>query len=99
MRASIEKLSETIRNQPHLDEGEKEGLLAQLAEIEAEVTSPETSDDIREVEEIVRRVADAAEEPSFFDQIEESLLRLEASFPKTAATLGRIGHVLSRMGI
>ncbi len=99
MRASIEKLSETIRNQPHLDEGEKAELLAQLAEIESEVESPETSDDTSEVEELVRRAAEAADAPSFSEQIEESLLRLEASFPKTAATLGRIGHVLSRMGI
>lgn len=99
MRDSIEKLSEQIRNQPHLDETEKAELLAQLAEIEAEVRSPETPEDTSEVEAIVRRAADEAEGQSFSDQIEEGLLRLEASFPTTAAALGRVAHVLSRMGI
>ena len=99
MRASIEKLSEQIRNQPHLDEDEKRDLLAQLAEIEVEVTSPDTPADTSEVEEIVRRAAEEAEGQSFSEQIEEGLLRLEASFPTTAAALGRVAHVLSRMGI
>ncbi len=99
MRASIDKLSEQIRNQPHLDESEKRDLLAQLAAIEEEVQSPETPEDTSEVEEIVRRAAEEAEGQSFSDQIEEGLLRLEASFPTTAAALGRVAHVLSRMGI
>lgn len=100
MRASIEKLSEKIQNHPHLNDEEKRELLAQLAEVEEEVVSPETSDDTAEVEELVRRAAaEADEEQSFSEQMEEALLRLEANFPKTAAAIGRVGHVLSRMGI
>ncbi len=98
MRSSIEKLSEQIRNQPHLDESEKEELLALLSEIEEE-THDATPEKASPAKDLVRLTAEGVEKQSIPGQWEESLLRLEATYPRTAAALGRIGHVLSRMGI
>lgn len=96
MRASIEKLSDHIRNQPHLDEAEKEELLLLLSEIETEVDAG--SGDLHPVKASVRLAADTHPQ-SLPGQLEENLLKIEATYPKTAAALGRIADVLSRMGI
>jgi hypothetical protein len=99
MRASIEKLSAHIQSQPHLDALEKEELLQLLADIESEVQADASGDpDLYPVRESMDLTADSAPE-SLPTQLEENLLKIEATYPKTAAALGRIADVLSRMGI
>lgn len=102
MRASIEKLSEQIRNQPHLDEGEKEELLSLVSGIQSEVETKIDDADAAEshpVKEAVDFAVEGAEAQSIHEQLEDSLLKLEASYPTTVSALNRIAHVLSRMGI
>lgn len=100
MRKSIDKLAARIEDHPSLKKDQKEELLALLAEIEAEV---EAADDETEgagsVEAAVKLTSAGAEEPSLPEQLEDSLIKLEVTYPKTAAALGRIASVLSRMGI
>lgn len=96
MRASIEKLSDHIRKQPHLDDSEKDELLQLLSEIESEVDAG--AGDPHPVKTSVQLAADVHPQ-SLPGQLEENLLKIEATYPKTAAALGRIADVLSRMGI
>ncbi len=100
MRSSIDTLSNQIKNQPNLSEAEKLELLSLIAEIESE-TGPvdEGDDDEHPVKVAVRQASTDLEQESFSEQLEASLLKLEASYPKTAAAMGRIGNVLARMGI
>ncbi|MCB1077260.1 MAG: DUF4404 family protein [Verrucomicrobiae bacterium] len=98
MRDSIEKLTAHIQNQPHLDEIEKEELLQLVEEIQSEVEHQSTHEDLGSVADSVH-MASGIEENSFPHQLEENLLKIEAAYPKTAAALGRIADVLSRMGI
>ena len=99
MRASIEKLSQQIRNQPHLDESEKEELLSLVSGIESEVESEIDEAEDHPVQEAVNLTVEGAEAQSIPEQLEENLLKLEASYPTTVSALNRIAHVLSRMGI
>lgn len=96
MRASIEKLSAHIQSQPHLDADEKAELLSLLSDIESEV---ETAAGDAHPLATTMDLAAGIEAPSLPDQLEENLLKIEATYPKTAAALGRIADVLSRMGI
>jgi hypothetical protein len=105
MRESIETLTRRIEAQPHLDEQEKQDLLALIADIESEI-DPDAElegDAEHPVKAAVRLAAgspDAEDEGEGESEgFEERLLKIEASYPKTAAALGRIGHVLARMGI
>lgn len=98
MRASIEKLSAQIQNQPHLEAGEKQELLSLLSEIEAEA-SEAAAEEITLAMDMVHMTGESVEAQSIPEQLEESLLKLEATYPRTSAALGRIAHVLSRMGI
>lgn len=103
MRASIEKLTRRIQSLPHLDEAEREELLGLVGGIAEEVGElPEDEDGAGEGEpHPVKRSVSllAEEEPTLPGQIHESILKVEAAYPKTAAALGRVAHVLSRMGI
>lgn len=96
MRASIEKLSAHILNQPHLDESEKDELLGLLAEIESEIDPDEKGHE--PVKSTVEMTADVASD-SFPSQLQENLLKIEVAYPKTASALTRIADVLGRMGI
>ena len=99
MRKSIEKLSEQIRNQPNLDQGEKEELLSLISGIETEVGSGPDAEDAHPVREVVDLTMESVEGQSIHEHLEDSLLKLEATDPTTVAALNRIAHVLSRMGI
>ena len=100
MRSSIETLSNQIKNQPNLSETEKQELLSLIAEIESEAgPADDGADDEHPVKVAVRQASADLEQESFSEQLEASLLKLEASYPKTAAAMGRIGNVLARMGI
>ncbi len=106
MRESIEKLSEHIKSQPNLESGEKEELLGLLAGIEAETAEKLQAAGDEDCEcpdhpaaDLVRMTAAGVEQQSIPEQLDEGLLKLEVTYPKTAAALGRIAHVLSRMGI
>lgn len=99
MRASIEKLSQQIKDQPHLDSGEKEELLSLVAGIESEVEAEIDETEAHPVKDALDLAVEGAEAQSVSEQLEETLLKLEASYPKTVAALNRIAHVLSRMGI
>ena len=97
MRNSIQKLSENIQNQPNLKKNQKEELLTLLSDIEAEVEGE--ADDEHPVKEAVLLTSAGVEEQSLPDQLEDRLLKLQTTYPKTAAALGRIASTLSRMGI
>ena len=100
MRSSIDTLSNQIKNQPNLSESEKEELLSLVAEIESEAGAVDGGDGAEHpVTVAVRQASADLEQESFSEQLEASLLKLEASYPKTAAAMGRIGNVLARMGI
>jgi len=101
MRSSIEALANQIKNQPNLSEVEKQELLSLIAEIESETGAGDSDevDDEHPVKVAVRQASADLEEESFSEQLESSLLKLEASYPKTAAAMGRLGNVLARMGI
>lgn len=100
MRKSIEKLTVRIQSHSDLKKEQKEELLALLADIQAEVeTTDEETDDAIQVRAAVQMTSVTTEEQSIPDQLEDSLLKLKASYPKTAAALGRIAGTLSRMGI
>ncbi len=100
MRSSIETLSNQIKNQPNLSDAEKQELLSLIAEIESEAGPvDEAEDDQHPVKVAVRQATADLKKESFSEQLEASLLKLEASYPKTAAAMGRIGNVLARMGI
>jgi hypothetical protein len=98
MRASIEKLSAHIQNQPHLDESEKEELLDLLSEVEEEVDEDAPKRDVAALTNTVNLAAEV-DLDSFPHQLEENLLKIEVNYPRTAAAIGRIADVLSRMGI
>ena len=101
MRASIEKLSQQIQDQPHLDTSEKEELLSLVAGIESEVEAEidEAEAETHPVKDAVNLTVEGAESQTISEHLEESLLKLEATYPTTVAALNRIAHVLSRMGI
>ena len=99
MRASIEKLSQQIQDQPHLDVSEKEELLSLVAGIESEVEAEIDEAEAHPVKDAVNLTVEGAESQSISEHLEESLLKLEATYPTTVAALNRIAHVLSRMGI
>ena len=97
--------SEQIRSQPRLSSEEKSELLELIADIETEVDGDNEDADAADhpVKDAVRLTLEGASasksdeaEPK---QFEDGLLKLEANYPRTAAALGRIGHVLARMGI
>ena len=98
MRASIEKLTDHIRNQPHLDDTEKEELLDLLSEVVEEVDDDAPKRDVAALRQTVDLAA-KVDPDSFPHQLEENLLKIEVNYPKTAAAIGRIADVLSRMGI
>lgn len=100
MRSLIDTLSNQIKNQPKLSETEKQELLSLIAEIESEVDQADDDDDDQHpVSVAVRQACADLEEESFSEQLEGSLFKLGAGYPKTAAAMGRIGNVLARMGI
>jgi len=100
MRSSIETLSNQIKNQPNLSDAEKQELLLLIAEIETETEAVDDGDvGEHPVTVAVRQASEDLKKESFSEQLEASLLKLEASYPKTAAAMGRIGNVLARMGI
>lgn len=98
MDSSIERLTERINNQPHLSDEEKQELLGLLAKVVEEVDVEAPDEKIRPVRNSVEMTA-GIEEQSIPEQLEESLLELEASYPQTAGALGRIAQILARMGI
>ncbi len=100
MRNSIKKLSESIQDQPNLKKDQKEELLALLADIEAEVEdADDDAEETHPVKAAVQLTSAGVDEQSLPEQLEESLVKLKATYPKTAAALGRIASTLSRMGI
>jgi len=100
MRKSIERLAARIEDHPTLKKDQKEELLALLAEIEAEVEAGDDEEGGADsVKAALQLTSSGAEEQSLPDQLEDSLNKLGANYPKTAAALGRIASVLSRMGI
>lgn len=98
MRESIEELARRIEDQAHLDNAEKLELLGLLANVEKEVDSGATEEQLEPVRETVKMAA-AVEEKSIPDHLQDRLLELEATHPQTATALGRIADALSRMGI
>lgn len=101
MRESIKSLLEQIRHQPHLSQEEKQELLDLVGDIESEVGEGDFGDETKAqpLKDALRMTVEEAEKKSVSDQLSDSLLNLEATFPKTAAALGQIGNALARMGI
>ena len=98
MDSSIEKLTKRINSQPHTSGEEKRELLDLLAKVVEEVDDEAPDEEIQPVRDSLEMTA-GVEEQSIPEQLENSLLELEATYPVAAGALGRIAQILARMGI
>lgn len=98
MDTAVKILAERINNQNHLSDEEKSELLGLLAKVVEEIDDQAPAEKIQPVRDTVAMTADIREQ-SIPEQLERSLLELEATYPVAAGALGRIAQILARMGI
>lgn len=93
MRETLTRLRQRIENTDSLEQDDLNTLLKLIGELEAEAGDLEQ----HPASEQVRKAIDAS--PGPLESLQTAIQEVEASHPKAAETLARIGNILGRMGI
>ncbi len=111
MKPSLQRLRDRIESNASLSGEERETMLGLLADLEKETDSLGDHPDAEKIREAVTladtatageaeaSTAEKEDEESPLEALQNAILELEASHPKTANMLSRIGQVLANMGI
>jgi len=106
MRETLTRLRQRIENSDSLDQNDQHTLLGLIGELETEASELEqhpASEKIRQAigaaESVGKEVEDDDEGTGLVESLQDTIQGIEASHPRTAETLARIGNILGRMGI
>ena len=101
MQDTLTRLKQRIKNNDELIQGDQDTLLKLIEELEAEAQEleAESSEKIRRAIDATEAACNTEKDEGPLESLQSAMQEIEASHPKTAETLARIGNILGRMGI
>lgn len=104
MRETLTRLRQRIESNDSLNSDDLQTLLGLIGELESEAGELEqhpASEQVRQAIEIADRDPGEGDDsdPGPLESLQNAIREVEASHPRAADTLARIGNILGRMGI